>query len=454
MFRSFSVILLLLFLFGASRLSAQDHNKMTRILFVLDCSGSMWQDMGNKSRMEVARSILSRMVDSLKSQPNVELAVRAYGHRSAPGLQDCRDTRLEVGFEPGNAQKIKDAIGKLKPNGTTPIAYSLTQSANDFPSVKSKNIVILITDGEESCGMDPCAVSLALQNKNIILKPFIIGIGLSDEAVKAFSCVGRTYNTKTETDFGEILGVVVSQALNNTTAQVMLNDINGKPTETNVNMTFYNSKNNSYVVNYYHSMYGGKPDTFRIEPTIKYDLQVHTIPPVFKRDIAITAAKHNIISVDAPQGEIQLSAVKSSDVKSLVRRANQGEVVNVQGFNSTQKYLVGNYDLEILTLPRIFMNDVKVSQSQVNKIEIPQAGTLSLAYRQEMVASIFVLRNNQQEWVADISGVTTPGIKESFQLQPGSYKIVYRKKNEKKITNTSEKDFKITSGINTPVSLD
>lgn len=453
MFRSFSVILFL-FLFNSVRINAQDHNKMTRILFVLDCSGSMWQDMGSRSRMEVARSILSRMVDSLKSQPNVELAVRAYGHRSAPGLQDCRDTRLEVGFEPGNAQKIKDAIGKLKPNGTTPIAYSLTQSANDFPSVKSKNIVILITDGEESCGMDPCAVSLALQNKNIILKPFIIGIGLSDEAVKAFSCVGRTYNTKTEADFGEILGVVVSQALNNTTAQVMLNDIHGKPTETNVNMTFYNSKNNSYVVNYYHTMYAGKPDTFRVEPTIKYDLQIHTTPPVFKRDISIAAAKHNIITVDAPQGELQLSVAKSPDIKCLVRRANQSEIIHVQGFNNTQKYLVGNYDLEILTLPRIFMNDVKITQSHLNKIEIPQAGRLELAYRQEMVASIFVLRNNQQEWVADIAGITTPGIKESFHLQPGNYKIVYRKKNDKKTTNTSEKDFSISSGISVPVSID
>ena len=37
--------------------------------------------------------------------------------------------------------------------------------------------MILITDGIEECGGDH-AISIALQKKGIVLKPFVIGVGL------------------------------------------------------------------------------------------------------------------------------------------------------------------------------------------------------------------------------------------------------------------------------------
>ncbi|RYD75252.1 MAG: VWA domain-containing protein, partial [Sphingobacteriales bacterium] len=153
------IFLLIIFHIGLSpkMLQAQD-SKKTRFLFLLDCSGSMDNKMNGQQRMAVAQRILNRMVDSLKSIPNVELAFRTYGLHGSRTEEDCKDTKLEVGFYKNNSAAIKEKVAQSKPNGTTPIAYSLTQCANDFPNANAHNFIILITDGLEECKGDPCAV--------------------------------------------------------------------------------------------------------------------------------------------------------------------------------------------------------------------------------------------------------------------------------------------------------
>ncbi len=144
---------------------------------------------------------------------------------------------------PAMPQKYGSSYAMSFQKGPLPIAHSLELGGGDFPAgcEDCRNIIILITDGVEACDGDACAVSLELQRKGIILKPFVIGIGIDENFRQTFNCIGRFYNAAQEEKFGEIMDVVISQALNATTAQVNLLDINGNPTETNVNLTFYDS---------------------------------------------------------------------------------------------------------------------------------------------------------------------------------------------------------------------
>jgi Ca-activated chloride channel family protein len=92
----------------------------TRILFVLDGSGSMnatWS--GDKSRMDVAKEILSRLVDSLRVNPNLELALRVYGHRFTRQANNCEDSKLEVPFGIKNHNLIITKIKEINAKGTT-----------------------------------------------------------------------------------------------------------------------------------------------------------------------------------------------------------------------------------------------------------------------------------------------------------------------------------------------
>jgi Ca-activated chloride channel family protein len=94
--------------------------------------------------MDVAKTLLSNLVDSLKVNPKLELALRAYGHLYSKGAQNCQDTKLEVGFGIKNHDRIIKELQSISPKGTTPIAYSLEQAANDFPAGNARNIVIII----------------------------------------------------------------------------------------------------------------------------------------------------------------------------------------------------------------------------------------------------------------------------------------------------------------------
>ncbi|HRP00483.1 MAG TPA: VWA domain-containing protein, partial [Flavobacteriales bacterium] len=224
---------------------------LTRMLFVMDASNSMNAFWGNRPKIETARELLLNALQELEDQPDLELALRLYGHQTPiqAGKQDCDDTKLEVPFSPNSIPGMRSTLRSVRCLGTTPIARSLEKAAKDFPEVdRSKgarpvrNVIILITDGIEACDEDPCAVSRALQAKGITLKPFVIGVGLAEADKYALQCVGNYYDASTPELFEHVLKVVVTQALNSTSAQISLMTTDGKPTETDVPVTLYDQR--------------------------------------------------------------------------------------------------------------------------------------------------------------------------------------------------------------------
>lgn len=415
---------------------------------MLDASGSMYARMGNDIRMGVAKRLLSKMVDSLRNQPNLEIALRVYGHTTIKEKQNCHDTKLEVPFSRNNHDDILKKLNSLKPLGTTLIAYSLQEAAYDFPTDnRSRNIIILITDGLEECNGDPCAVSEAMQKKGVILKPFIIGVGGDENFAKQFDCVGRYFEANTEEDFNDVLRVVISQALNNTTLQINLLDQSGRPYETDVNMTFYDSKSGRMNENFIHTLNDrGVPDTICLDPVNLYDIEVHTLPPVKKTNVEIIAGRHNIIAIDAPQGKLNLKVegvTNYNRLQCLVKKAGTNNLVNVQDFNTTEKYITGSYDIEILSTPRITEKNIIIGQSKVTYVSIPQPGKLNFYSRLGVVGAIYRMKNNKLEWVINISNSSGSQI---TVLQPGHYKLVCRANIDKRIVSTKRLDFEIKSG--------
>ncbi len=157
-------------------------------------------------------------------------------------------------FAPNNHKAFVTRLRQIKPLGYTSITQSLLAAAKDFPVDKTaRNIIVIITDGIEECNGDPCAVSQELQKKGIILKPFIIGIGSDDEKFRlTYSCAGRYYNAQSQEELQKVIGVIINQALNNTTAQINLLDIQGMPRETNVPITIYDAHTGEVVENVFH----------------------------------------------------------------------------------------------------------------------------------------------------------------------------------------------------------
>ncbi len=450
------VIMFFSLVFNVQPSLAQQPNK-TRILFLLDASGSMYAEMGTDIRMNVAKRLLSKMVDSLRFTSNLEIALRVYGHNSTKDKQNCRDTKLEIPFSKTNHDAIKDKLRSIKPLGTTLIAYSLQEAAFDFPpDPRCRNVIILITDGLEECNGDPCAVSEALQRRGVILRPFIIGVGLNKDFGAKFECVGRFFDATTEQGFDDVLRVVISQAINNTTLQVNLLDQNSRALETDVNMTFYDHHSKRMTDNFVHTLSDrGVPDTINLDPVNRYDIVVHTLPPIKKEDVEIIAGRHNIIAIDAPQGSLKLrvnGVTNYNRLQCIVKKAGTHEMVNVQDFNTTEKYIIGKYDVEILSTPRIFEPNVSINQSSVMLVEIEQPGKLNFYSRLGVIGAIykFNAKTNNLDWVINMGNASGSQIQ---VLQPGHYKFICRAGIDKRIISTKRIDFEIKSGQVTPLNV-
>ncbi len=423
--------------------------KQTRILFVFDASYSMFGKLQQQQKIAVAKNLLGNMVDSLARKPNVKLGFRAYGHQTPRRKYDCEDTKLEVGFYEDNKQDILQTLSQIEPKGTTPIAYSLEQAGGDFPeSPPARNVIILLTDGIEECQGDPCAVSRSLQRNNVTLKPFVIGIGIEEKYKQQLDCLGRYFNASNKQEFREALSVVVSQAVNATTAQVKILDVHGKATETNVNMSFYDAEQQLLRHNFYHTMdASGKPDTLYLDPSPLYNLQVHTTPPVWKRGITLNAGEHNNIRLKAPQGQIKFQVNGSNSYGRLPmvvkKDGKQCRVINEQLAGTSHRYLVGRYDIEILTTPPIHVQNVEVSQDEVNTVSIPAPGKVYVNKSQNMVGGIYEMKDGKMHLVRNIQERLR---RERIILQPGQYHIITRPSNAVKTRKTNEKKFKVQSG--------
>ncbi|MEI6311693.1 MAG: VWA domain-containing protein [Bacteroidota bacterium] len=442
-----------------STYTSTNNNQLTRILFVLDASGSMLSKWGKESKWETAQRILANISDTLSLNKNVETALRVYGHQHILTERNCDDTKLEVSFAKNNGAAIRKKLMQIQPKGITPIALSLEQAIFDFPNTSARNVIILITDGAESCFKDPCEAAYQLQIQGITLKPLIVGIDLPEDARSSYECIGKLFNSKNDYEFQDHIERAIYRALASATLQVELLDENLKATQTNLNMSFYDASSDHVLKNYYHTLdKSGRPDTIDIDPIPKYNIVVHTIPPVRVDNIEIIPHENNIIKINTPQGYLDfqlsgslISATLKDKLKCIVKGGEYDQIVNVQNFNTNEKYLAGKYQLEILTLPRTIVNNVEIAASKTKTITIPAPGLLQINKTDASWGGIFVFENDWK--VKKIYELKDELKVEPVYLQPGKYRIIYRAKKSKSMHQTVDKEFVIESGKTVNLNL-
>jgi len=467
LFAFFAFAILGLLLLRPAKSIAQDaapKPPLTRMLFVMDASNSMNAFWGNQPKINTARELLLKSLKELEGQPDVELALRLYGHQTPiqPGKQDCDDTRLEVPFSSNSIPDMRKTLQSTRCLGTTPIARSLEKAAKDFPEVdRSKgarpvrNVIILITDGIEACDEDPCAVSRALQAKGITLKPFVIGVGLTENDKYALQCVGNYFDASTPELFEHVMKVVVTQALNSTTAQISLMTTDGKPTETDVAVTLYDQKTGQVRYHIEHTLTErGLPDTLTIDPIFTYRLVAHTVPPSTRDGVTVKPGTHNLIAVDAGTGLLRLKLGSgpgdASMVSCIVRRKGESATLQAQAMGSTQRYRVGTYDLEALTLPRTMIGDVRIEQGLTTDIVVAKPGVLNIQCQAAGPGSVLNKVGDELIWVADLDPMAST---HQLRLQPGTYQVTYRSQFARRTELTISKEVVIESGRSNTITF-
>ena len=211
--KGLAILLMFVFAFAAH---AQE-KEQTNILFLIDASFSMRKNWETKSKWTIAKETVVDVADSLRQSlgDDVFFGIRAYGHQSMPVYSDCKDTELLVPIGENQVGDLKSALEGITPKGITPLAFSLEETKKDFAGLQGKNILILITDGSESCQGDPCYILKLLMENKVILKPFIIGLDISIESLQAYECMkGEMFNERSQKNFKMRLQSSLDRAIN------------------------------------------------------------------------------------------------------------------------------------------------------------------------------------------------------------------------------------------------
>ncbi len=184
-----------------------------KVELILDASGSMNSKLKSGERkIDAAKNAIEKLVRDIT--PNTVLAFRAYGHRSHKNKKDCLDTELLVNFAPvsENRNQITTKANALKAQGYTPITYVLGLAAKDFPpNDEAEHIIVLVSDGKETCKGDPCATAKSLYEAGIFrLVIHTVGFGVDDATRNQLECIARVSGGRyfSATNTGELVSAL------------------------------------------------------------------------------------------------------------------------------------------------------------------------------------------------------------------------------------------------------
>jgi len=165
-----------------SAVSAGIANCNADAMLVFDASGSMaeiGQTQQSISRIAEAREAIRQAMPDITPFRQVGLII--YG----PGEgRSCGNIDLRFSPSPNAAQRIIAEVEAIKPRGGTPLTAAVQEAAQVLSTSKGSGVVVLVTDGTETCGGKTCEVAEALGQTDVTVH--VIGFRRPFETI-AFS---------------------------------------------------------------------------------------------------------------------------------------------------------------------------------------------------------------------------------------------------------------------------
>jgi len=181
---------------------------------ILDASGSMLADLGGQSRLIVAQDAVGSLSAAMPASIHASLWV--YGHRVEKDDQaaSCRDIEQVIPLGPVDAEQFDRTAHSFPAKGYTPITDALIQAAASLPiGENERNSIILVSDGEETCSGDPCALAAQLAAGEVKVTVHTIGLAVDDVTRAQLQCIAEASDgTYTDAQSGEDLTLALEEA--------------------------------------------------------------------------------------------------------------------------------------------------------------------------------------------------------------------------------------------------
>jgi len=209
--KRFGFLIFILFLgsYAVNSFAESKPQAKQNVMLILDASGSMWGQISGKAKINIARSAISQMLTQWNSDTHI--GVMTYGHRTKGDCSDIQTLRPIGRVDPTQIMRL---LNGLSPKGKTPLAASIRMAANSLRSKEEAASVVLVSDGLETCGMDPCAVALQLKRQNINLRIHVIGFDVNNvKDISKLQCIatntgGKYITANNITQLNQALNIV------------------------------------------------------------------------------------------------------------------------------------------------------------------------------------------------------------------------------------------------------
>jgi Ca-activated chloride channel homolog len=160
----------------------------SRVELILDASGSMWGKAGSEEKIIAAKRVVKGWLKDAKLSDDSHIGLTAYGHRDK---DDCKDIERFPAVAYGQRGTLAPVVDKLSPKGKTPIADSLRTVGESLKSYEGAASILLVSDGIESCGQDPCAVAQQLREQyGVNVTIHVVGFDVG-EGRPQLECIAR-----------------------------------------------------------------------------------------------------------------------------------------------------------------------------------------------------------------------------------------------------------------------
>jgi hypothetical protein len=147
------------------------------VIVALDASGSMLAHIDGERRIDIAKASLGQLIrDDLPG--DIRFGLHVFGHKQSG---TCRtDVEIPLGPLDRTAAAARVASINAMNLAKTPIADTLANVASELSGQPGPHLVILLTDGEETCNGDPAAVIQSLAEGGLDVRVNIVGFAIDE----------------------------------------------------------------------------------------------------------------------------------------------------------------------------------------------------------------------------------------------------------------------------------
>ena len=418
----FKIAFILFFFFFSFFLYSEEKTK-TYVDIILDASGSMWEKVGSEHKIKFAKDTFQKIIP--KIDPSHEVGLVVYGHRRP---KDCSDieTLVPIGLE--NRSLLSEKIQGVQPEvrSMTPISDALKEAANNLKDKKGDRSILLISDGKESCGKDPCKVAEEIIKSGIDVKINVVGFDIKDkEADKQLACIakvtGGTYLLAKEASdlFKKIETTIIRLPWNLKILPIMKKYFRVK---------VINEKTNEMAAEFWSS-------SEQHVPAGTYSVEVSTPLPFTKKGVVIEEGKQTIIQIPG-FGQLTTHTQKAASNEEIyITIKNKDQTIIKDNYNLYDAEFIlpaDTYTVEFYrqrNKPPLWVEkDVKITENQITDVYLKKTGKLNVD-----------LINSQSFYVTviDEKGNKTYDnefhlYSETFVLMEGKYTVEVRRHRDKK----------------------